>query len=115
MAYLKDEVFDYVYQKHLDRVKKKYWEAKEKHLCTACRRVPAVEGKTRCAECAKIFRNYGNSRYKTLAAKGICIRCGVKPAREGRVKCFECAVIDNERVKSYYYRRKAANENNKSV
>ena len=110
--WLKDEIFDLSYAKHLEQIKKNQRKVKAMHICITCRKVPAQEGRIRCAKCAEMVNDYNHSRYKRLKAEGLCVTCATAPAREGAVKCRECAIKDSEK---YFRRKEAKNENNKSV
>ena len=49
-------------------------------VCRQCRSAPAVIGKTRCLECARIGCLMQKVLYYERKSKGLCVRCG-KPSK----------------------------------
>lgn len=83
--------------------KQRYHKLKAKGMCVYCGKVPALEGRTMCAECtgkrAVIYKRH-IEKYK---AEGRCIICG-KPAYSKSILCTGCLQKRSQRD----YKRKAA-------
>lgn len=65
------------YQKRYTRIR--YWEAKEKGLCTVCKKRKAKYG-TKCYECYIRQKKYDKAKYDGIREKwkesGLCYFCG---------------------------------------
>lgn len=73
----------------------KYYELKEKGICTYCKRKKAVAGKTKCVKCLAKIRNKRNSKKKDIdrsehVTYGICYICGKYKVMNGKGVCDKC-------------------------
>lgn len=83
---------------------RKRQKAKTKNgTCHQCGKQPAVEGKTRCAACAKKQTNVTRLRYKRNADAGLCGKCGKRPPAEDRTCCQACLNIQKSRSRKWMY------------
>ena len=67
-------------------------------LCTACGRLPPVEGVAVCEGCRTIHRARERERYALRKAAGRCVRCR-EPAPAGASRCRCCATREAARPK----------------
>ena len=67
-------------------------------LCTACGRLPPVEGAAVCEGCRTIHRARERERYARRKAAGRCVRCR-EPAPAGASRCQGCAAREAARPK----------------
>ena len=55
-------------------------------MCTRCKKVKAIEGKSICPKCSEYFAK----RRKNLIDSGICPICGKNPIYLNEKACYEC-------------------------
>lgn len=70
-----------------------YENRKKKGLCVKCGKVPPVEGKVMCAECAEKQKIYQQETRKYLQNLGLCPRCGKNKLFGDEKECPECTAM----------------------
>lgn len=68
-------------------------------MCYECED-PAIEGKTRCADCAVKTRDRGIAQRAARRVRGLCVICG-KPVRTSHLCCQECVSRQGNRQQRF--------------
>ena len=80
------------------RGRERYRARRQAGLCTACGRLPPVEGAAVCEGCRTIHRARERERYALRRAAGRCVRCR-EPVPAGASRCRCCAAREAARPK----------------
>ena len=80
------------------RIKTRFY-LKENMLCIRCHKVPAVEGKAKCADCLEKSRletiryRQGHPKPNKLRDESLCYVCQKKPCYGEHKVCYDCYQI----------------------
>ena len=80
------------------RGKERHRARRQAGLCTACGRLPPVEGAAVCEGCRTVHRARERERYARRRAAGRCVRCR-EPAPAGASRCRVCSAREAARPK----------------
>ena len=73
-----------------------YERRKADGLCVLCGRNPAEPGKSQCAGCNALKRQYWQKRKERCNAQRLCVKCRINPARPTMQKCAACALREKQ-------------------
>jgi hypothetical protein len=68
-------------------------------LCSRCKKIDSMEGKSRCNSCLDYARNWQKNKTRERREKQLCITCGTQT--NGPSRCTRCT--ENKNV-SYLYK-----------
>lgn len=95
-------------EEHKKRDLDKYYQLKEKGICTYCKHEKAITGKTKCAKCLAKIRNRRNANKSGICrservAYGVCYICGKGKIIEGKGVCQNCYEKRMESISKIMY------------
>ena len=81
---------DHCKQEHADYKKDLSKDSKKRGICIACRKHPAVPGRSYCTQCL-------SATYRRRIKEGICGTCGLHPvSKKSESQCTACLKLNRE-------------------
>ena len=101
----------------------KYYELKERGICTYCKKAKAIEGRTKCKKCLDKIRNKRNSKKCDIdrserVSYGLCYICGNDGLYQDTHVCEKCYKKRYESISKIMYDKASNNcwkQDNKAV